>query len=275
MSNFARHPFHLVDESPWPILARVARFNVFIRILGFFLFGKSLFLGICVFILAVLMFRWWGDISVEATYQGFHLRVIELGLRWAVVLFIAREVLFFASFFWRYFHASLAPEIVLGGVWPPKGVVAMDPLEIPLLNTVVLLSSGVTVTWTHKAVLTDDFFGTLVSLGGTIFLGIYFLGLQAIEYVECSFTLRDGTFGRTFFILTGFHGLHVLVGATFLGVSWLRLWGYNYSTDHHVGLEASIWYWHFVDVVWLFLYIFVYCWRQIFQDNIINMIYLQ
>jgi len=204
--------------------------------------------------------QWWRDVSREATYLGDHSKVVELGIRWGIVLFIVSEVFFFVSFFWAYFYSSLIPVSALGSSWPPIGVHAFNPLGVPLLNSLVLLSSGISVTWAHHALLARDGRSAIRGLSVTVILGVYFTCLQGLEYWEASFSFRDSIYGSVFFIATGFHGLHVLVGTKFLFVSARRLTIGHFSHRHHTGFEIAAWYWHFVDVVWLFLYIWVYIW---------------
>jgi cytochrome c oxidase subunit 3 len=181
-------------------------------------------------------------------------------LRWGMVLFIISEVFFFLSFFWAFFHSSLSPSPELGRVWPPIGVEAFDPFTVPLLNTIVLLSSGISVTWAHHALIAGDHDSAFQGLLFTVILGLYFTILQAIEYLEARFRIADRVYGSSFFIATGFHGLHVIVGTTFLVVCLIRVSRAHFSKSHHFGFEAAAWYWHFVDVVWLFLYISIYWW---------------
>lgn len=204
--------------------------------------------------------QWWRDISREGTFQGLHTQKVTTGLRWGMILFIVSEVLFFFSFFWAFFHRSLNATAEIGGCWPPIAIHPFNPFQIPLLNTAILLASGVTVTWAHHAILENFYTQTVQGLSLTIILGVYFSALQAVEYVEAPFSIADSVYGATFFVATGFHGLHVLIGSTFLAVCLVRLTKAHFSSDHHIGLEAAIWYWHFVDVVWLFLYATIYWW---------------
>jgi cytochrome c oxidase subunit 3 len=177
-----------------------------------------------------------------------------------MVLFILSEVAFFAAFFWGFFHSSLGPAVEVGSAWPPLGVFVLDTFSVPLLNTVVLLSSGVRATWAHHSLLAGRKPGVLSGLLLTVLLGAYFTYLQILEYAGSCFTISDGVYGSCFYLATGFHGLHVLVGSAFLSVCLLRAALNRFSVGHHVGLEAAVWYWHFVDVVWLFLFSFVYWW---------------
>lgn len=260
MSNLIRHPYHMVDESPWPLVRAFGGFFVTSGIL-FWFHARSLilfFLGIL--ILALVIVQWWRDIAREGCLQGLHTSITELGLRWGMALFIVSEIFFFVSFFWAFFHRSLTPTIEVGSLWPPIGILAFNPFQVPLLNTIVLLSSGVRVTWAHHALIEANFSQTQQGLGLTVILGVYFTALQAIEYYEASFTFADRVYGSTFYLATGFHGLHVLVGTAFLIVCYFRHINIEYRAAHHFGFEAAAWYWHFVDVVWLFLYLTIYWW---------------
>ena len=194
------------------------------------------------------------------TFTGNHTTIVQKGLNLGFILFVASEVMFFVSIFWAYFHSSLAPTVDLGSVWPPAGIEPLNPFEIPLLNTILLLSSGATVTYAHHSLIQGNRAGTIYGLIATILLAIAFTSLQGYEYVNAGFTIADSAYGSTFFIATGFHGLHVLIGTIFLLVSLFRIISYHFTDHHHVGLEVSILYWHFVDIVWLFLYIAVYLW---------------
>jgi cytochrome c oxidase subunit 3 len=260
MSTHRNHPYHLVDQSPWPIVGAGAAFVLVSGLVQWFhLYNVSLLvLGLIVILLVII--QWWRDVSREGAYQGLHTQVVTLGLRWGIVLFIVSEVLFFVSFFWAFFHRSLSPAIEIGIDWPPKGIRVFNPLQIPLLNTAVLLASGVTVTWAHHALMEHNYTQAFQGLFITVLLGVYFTILQGYEYIEAPFRIADSAYGSCFFIATGFHGLHVLIGTTFLGVCMYRLWINHFSRAHHFGFEAAAWYWHFVDVVWLFLYLSIYWW---------------
>nr|UBN09004.1 cytochrome c oxidase subunit 3 [Panesthia tryoni tryoni] len=260
MSSHNNHPFHLVDKSPWPLTGAIGALITMTGLIKWFhLYNNQLiFIGFTIMILT--MIQWWRDIVREGTYQGLHTKFVTKGLRWGMILFIVSEVFFFISFFWAFFHSSLSPTIEIGSLWPPTGIQPFNPLQIPLLNTAILLSSGVTVTWAHHGLLENNYNQTFQGLFLTIILGIYFTALQAYEYLEASFTIADSVYGSTFFMATGFHGLHVIIGTTFLLTCFLRHLFYHFSSNHHFGFEAAAWYWHFVDVVWLFLYISIYWW---------------
>nr|ARH54421.1 cytochrome c oxidase subunit 3 [Lasioderma redtenbacheri] len=260
MSAHKNHSYHLVDYSPWPILGA---FSAMIMMTGlikwFHNFNNSLFL-IGMFITMLIMFQWWRDITREGTFQGHHSFIVTMGLRWGMILFIVSEVFFFVSFFWGFFHSSLSPTIEIGMNWPPKGIIPFNAFQIPLLNTLILLTSGLTVTWAHHSLMENNYQQTTQGLALTILLGIYFTMLQAYEYIESPFTIADSVYGSTFFMATGFHGLHVIIGTTFLIVCLIRHLKNHFSPIHHFGFEAAAWYWHFVDVVWLFLYVSIYWW---------------
>lgn len=268
MSNIVRHPFHLVDESPWPILRSLGAFYITTGFLKWFSVNSIDLFLLGIFIIIIIIFQWWRDISFEGTFQGLHSRIVELGLRWGILLFIVSEIFFFLSFFWAFFHRRLAVRVELAGYWPPLGIVTFNCFSIPLLNTIILLSSGVSVTWAHHALIAGNHYKTQQGLLVTIILGLYFTFLQSFEYIEASFSIADRVYGASFFIATGFHGLHVIVGTTFLVVCYFRLLKTHFSVIHHFGFEAAAWYWHFVDVVWLFLFITIYWWGGKFRNSI-------
>lgn len=275
MSHYLQHPYHLVDESPWPLLRSLGALMLTSGLVKWFhWYSPSLFLvGSGVTLL--IIFQWWRDIGHEGSLQGLHSSMVELGLRWGMLLFIVSEVFFFLSFFWAFFHRRLAPSPEIGSSWPPLGTLPFNPFQVPLLNTIILLSSGVTVTLAHHALLKGSHSYAIQGLCVTVALGLVFTALQALEYLEASFSIADSSYGSTFFIATGFHGLHVIVGTTFLLVCSLRCNRCVFSPAHHFGFEAAAWYWHFVDVVWLFLYITIYWWGRLFLGSILITFYLQ
>nr|YP_009434624.1 cytochrome oxidase subunit 3 [Dorcadia ioffi]ATF28033.1 cytochrome oxidase subunit 3 [Dorcadia ioffi] len=258
MSN--NHSFHLVDYSPWPITGALGAMSMTLGMIMWFHQYNMLLMNFGLMITILTMYQWWRDITREGTYQGIHTLVVSKGLRWGMILFIVSEILFFFSFFWSFFHNSLSPSIELGNMWPPMNISAFNPFQIPLLNTAILLSSGITITWAHHSLLENNHKQTIYSLSLTIILGIYFSILQWYEYMEAPFTISDSVYGSSFFLATGFHGLHVIIGTLFLLICLIRLNMYHFSSSHHFGFEAAAWYWHFVDVVWLFLYISIYWW---------------
>ena len=354
-----KHPYHLVNVSPWPFLITL---SLLAFMVGFVMYFHQFTSGASIMLLGLItlvfvMICWFRDIVREGTFEGHHTQLVQRGLKVGMILFIISEVCFFFSFFWAFFHSSLSPAIQIGGIWPPKGITVFNPWEIPLLNTLILLTSGVSVTWAHYAIrsefvsfvatkfsvikyfahylqqpfATKPFFRSyvlglhnikstikreylvdtlntlnfiipfstslknyqtfrafleptnelksinqfqyfygiyfkrsrhslLLALGVTVFLGILFTLIQFFEYKHAAFTIADSIYGSTFYLTTGFHGLHVLVGTIFLIVCFFRMYSYHFTTTHHVGLESAIWYWHFVDVVWLGLYISIYHW---------------
>lgn len=256
------HPFHLVDYRPWPILGAFSAITAIIGIIKWFHFSNNNLFILRNLILLIIIIQWWRDVVRERTFQGHHTYIVSLGLRWGIILFITSEVFFFIRFFWSFYHRSLAPSIELGILWPPKGIIPFNPNEIPLLNTIILLSSGLRITWTHHSIIENNFNQRIQRLLITIFLGFYFTILQGIEYLEAPFTIADSAYGRTFFISTGFHGLHVIIGSSFLIICFIRLYNNHFRNSHHFGFEAAAWYWHFVDVVWLFLYLSIYWWGR-------------
>lgn len=262
MSTHSNHSFHLVDYSPWPLTGAIGAFTTVAGLVKWFHQYEINLLILGTLITILTIYQWWRDISREGTFQGLHTYSVTIGLRWGIILFIISEVFFFISFFWAFFHRSLSPAIELGSIWPPVGIIPFNPFQIPLLNTAILLASGVTVTWAHHSLIRGNHSQTTQGLVFTVILGVYFTILQAYEYIEAPFTIADAVYGSTFFVATGFHGLHVLIGTTFLFVCLLRHLNYHFSSYHHFGFEAAAWYWHFVDVVWLFLYISIYWWGR-------------
>nr|QYF07807.1 cytochrome c oxidase subunit III [Oribatula sakamorii] len=258
MSKF--NPFHLVDVSPWPILASNGALSLvlsgllLVNNITMKLFSMSLIM------LSFMAFCWWRDVHREASEQGNHSTMVMNGLKTGMVLFILSEVFFFVSFFWAFFHSSISPTVELGQMWPPMAIHSFNPMSIPLLNTILLLSSGVTVTWAHHEMLKSSFKKANLALGMTISLGLIFSMFQGFEYMEAPFSMADSTFGSSFFMATGFHGLHVIIGSTFLLISLYRFSKMINSKTHIIGFECAAWYWHFVDVVWLFLYSMIYWW---------------
>nr|YP_010297088.1 cytochrome c oxidase subunit III [Plator insolens]UMI39148.1 cytochrome c oxidase subunit III [Plator insolens] len=254
------HPYHIVDISPWPLLVGSGVLGVMIGMVKMFLFVEVDLVVSSFFFLFVLMFFWWRDVVRESTFQGFHTSMVLSGLMVGMILFIVSEIFFFISFFWGFFHSSLSPTIELGVMWPPQGVSPFNPFQVPLLNTVILLASGVTITWCHQLLSSNNMEYALKSLMMTWLLGLYFLMLQGFEYYMASFGISDSVFGSVFFMATGFHGFHVIVGTVFLLSMWFRMMNKHFSYSHYFGFEAAAWYWHFVDVVWLFLFSVIYWW---------------
>jgi len=256
----SNHSFHIVDQRPWPLIAALGAIIITSGITSWFYTFNPLLIIIGLTTLLFTTYQWWRDISRERTFQGLHSLIVTKGMRWGIILFITSEVLFFFSFFWAVFHRSLSPVNEIGLLWPPHGIEIFNPLQVPLLNTIILLSSGVTVTWAHHSLIEKNYPQTLQGISLTVLLGLYFTALQGFEYIEASFSISDSAYGSTFFIATGFHGLHVIIGTSFLFICLIRHLFNHFSSYHHFGFEAAAWYWHFVDVVWLFLYISIYWW---------------
>ena len=251
------HPYHMVAPSPWPVLGAAA---VLVLAAGAIVFmhdgGPWIMLaGLCA--LLYVMFRWWADVVREAQDGHSHNAIVRIGLRYGMALFILTEVMFFSGFFWAFFTASLFPA---GGTWPPKGVEVLEPFDWPLLNTFILLSSGATLTWAHHGLIEDYRRDLVRGLTATIALGITFTLIQAYEYSHAAFGFTEGIYPTTFYMATGFHGFHVIIGTIFLTVCLVRAVKGHFKPDQHVGFEAAAWYWHFVDVVWLFLFFSIYWW---------------
>ena len=261
-SQFQAHPFHLVSPSPWPLYTCISLLTLTTAgvstMHGFY--NPEYFLYAAFISLVSSMSFWFRDVVSEATYLGNHTLAVQKGLNMGIALFIVSEGLFFLAIFWAFFHSALSPTVELGAQWPPMGVEAINPFELPLLNTVILLSSGVTVTYAHHCLIQGNRSGALYGLLSTVLLAVVFTLFQAIEYSVSSFTISDGTFGSCFYFGTGFHGLHVIIGTAFIAVGLWRTLAYHSTENHHLGLESSILYWHFVDVVWLFLFISIYYW---------------
>ena len=290
-----KHPYHLVDPSPWPAIGALGAFLLFFGgVIGMHpglfteLFAEifkpetakalsasseAFFKGVGWWIVApgfviifAVMYWWWSDVIVES--RTYHTAVVQLGLRYGMILFIASEVLFFAAFFWAFFDASIfysSPEMpgrteANGGMWPPKGVHVIPPFDLPFMNTLILLLSGTTVTWAHHSILEGNQRDAVRGLLLTVILGLCFTAIQAFEYFHAPFGFRDNIYSSTFFLATGFHGFHVIVGTIFLTVMLMRAMRGDFTPKQHFGFEAAAWYWHFVDVVWLFLFTCIYVW---------------
>lgn len=285
------HDYHLVDPSPWPLVGSIAAFVMAVGAVAwmrtadggiFGIQGPWLFFAGIAGILAT-MFGWWRDVVVEGEFKRTHTPVVQLHMRYGMILFIASEVMFFVAWFWAYFDVSLFPAAVrevsdglqvgvvarnevTGGQWPPvptgdgRFESTFNPWELPLLNTLILLTSGTTVTWAHHALQQGDRRGLIWGLGLTVLLGIIFTALQAYEYSHAAFQFSGHIYGSVFFMATGFHGFHVIIGTIFLTVIFFQALAGHFTPKQHFGFEAAAWYWHFVDVVWLFLFVSIYVW---------------
>jgi cytochrome c oxidase subunit III len=277
-SDEVKHDYHLVEPSAWPLVGSVGAFIMAVGAIIYFqtlkggtapdaglhIFGM-VFSGPWVLIGGTLiviytMIGWWRDVTIESVEKGDHTPVVKLHLRYGMILFIASEVMFFVAWFWAYFNTALFPTAHNLTTWPPATVQTFDPWHLPLLNTLILLTSGTTVTWAHHAVQTGDRNGTLWGLALTIILGMIFTCVQVYEYTIAPFAFSGGIYGATFFMATGFHGFHVVVGTIFLIICFFRALAGHFTPERHFGFEAAAWYWHFVDVVWLFLFAAIYVW---------------
>jgi cytochrome c oxidase subunit III len=267
------HDYHLVDPSPWPAVGGASAFILAIGAVNWMHGGNWLIMALGFALVFYTMFMWWRDVIREA-HAGDHTPVVSLHLRYGMIMFIASEVMFFVAWFWAFFDASLFTDeaiqasrvAVTGGVWPPAGTKIFDPWHLPLVNTLILLTSGTTVTWAHHALLNNDRQGLKWGLIATVALGALFTSVQAYEYAHAQFAFsREGEgniYGSTFFMATGFHGFHVLIGTIFLLVCLFRAMKGHFTPQQHFGFEAAAWYWHFVDVVWLFLFSCIYVWAS-------------
>ena len=264
MAGAKTHSYHILNPSSRPLMMSMAVLILAAGAIGWMHktdWGMpAFFAGLAA--VAAMFFLWWKDVVHEAN-TGDHTPVVQLHHRYGMILFIASEVMFFVAWFWAYFNAALYPSMHegIGGVWPPKGIELLDPFVFPLLNTLILLLSGTSVTWAHHALLNNDRKGLINGLTITVLLGLIFTGLQAWEYSMAPFPFSGGgVYSSTFFLATGFHGFHVIVGTTFLFVCLIRAIKGHFTPERHFGFEAAAWYWHFVDVVWLFLFVCIYWW---------------
>ena len=261
-SHAPQHDYHLVDPSPWPFIMSM---SAFVMAIGGIMYmhdgGPWVFFVGLTGVLYVFL-AWWRDVVREAEHEGHHTPVVQLHLRYGMVLFIASEVMFFVAWFWAFFAPALYPETHNLTQWPPEGIETFDPWHLPLINTLILLTSGTTVTWAHHALQHGDRKGLIRGLVLTVLLGALFTCVQAYEYGHAAFEFSGNIYGAVFYMATGFHGFHVLVGTIFLIVCLIRAANGHFKPDHHFGFEAAAWYWHFVDVVWLFLFCCIYVWGR-------------
>ncbi len=261
MAATKNHDYHILPPDPWPIIGASGAlaltgggvmwmhdnpYGMFVTLAG-------------LLVVVVTMISWWSN-TIREAHAGDHTPVVQLHLRYGMILFIASEVMFFLAWFWAFFDASLFPHTAIGGVWPPEGIEVLDPWGYPLLNTLILLCSGTTVTWAHHSLINGDREGLKLGLLLTILLGLVFTSVQAYEYAHAPFAFKGSIYGATFYMATGFHGFHVIVGTIFLIVCLVRAHQGHFTPRQHFGFEAAAWYWHFVDVVWLFLFVSIYVW---------------
>ena len=268
------HDHHLVNPSPWPLLFSI---TVLITALGAVGTIHGTYIGQVMFglglpSLSIVLYKWWKDIVTEAIRDNCHTEIVKKGLRLAMAGLILSETMFFFGFFWSFFKAWLFPVYAFDNLipgkllnWPPSDIPKLDPWSIPLLNTVILLLSGCTLTWSHYSLINNDNRTTIRMLGATIVLGIIFSTFQAIEYMHTGFSFHEtgekAIYSSNFYMITGFHGLHVIVGTVFLIICLIRAKKNQLSPDNHIGFECAAWYWHFVAVIWLLLFVFLY-WRS-------------
>ncbi len=260
--NFQFFPYHLVETSPWPIVLSFSLLNLAIGAVMYMqgYYSGDLMLDIGFILTLGCMAFWFRDVGNEATLGGHHTKQVRKGLEIGFLLFVVSEVFAFLSIFWAFFHASLSPSIEIGGVWPPQGITPLNPFAIPLLNTILLVSSGAFVTYGHHAIINGNRKDALRGLELTVLFAVLFTFLQYLEYANSPFSIADSVFGSAFYCSTGLHGIHVLVGTIFILVQLIRVINYYITNTHHQGCESAILYWHFVDIVWLFLFIAVYYW---------------
>lgn len=248
--------FHVLRLRLWPLIIRGAVFIRFIRLYISIKIGFNLL----ILIVILVILSWFKDVRRESDLLIEHRFLNNIFFKSGIILFIASEVIFFVSFFWCYFDFVLVVDFELGGIWPPKGIQSINPFSIPLLNTLILLSSGVLITWTHFSILNNDWFFSVITLRITLVLGLYFLFIQYQEYIDATYTFISRGYGRIFFLATGFHGFHVILGCILILARLIRIIILSCDSLSHYNFEFSAWYWHFVDVVWLFLYLFIYWW---------------
>lgn len=259
------HTYHMVTPSPWPFLISLAALSITLSAVMYMHSYLNGFFGLIVgfFNFLVIISLWWRDVIRESTFQGYHTKKVQYGLKLGFILFLISEVMFFFAFFWAFFHSSLAPAVELGCVWPPYGIITFNPLQVPFLNTCILLLSGATITFTHHSLIVKDYESVFLGFSETLFCAILFTLFQLDEYLTSPFAISDGIYGSVFYMITGLHGSHVIIGTIFIAVSFVRFLRRHFTINHHLGFEFAAWYWHFVDVVWLYVYIMIYWWGSI------------
>lgn len=258
--------FYVSGNSQWPFLISMLLFMLTTSTVAYMHYYRYALFVMCLSFICLIIVAslWWWDLIIETQTFSIYTPLIQRNLKIGMILFILSEVFFFFSFFWAFFHSSLSPSIAIGGIWPPEYFMeinkVIDPWDIALVNTAFLLTSGLLVSWGHSSIrlkeMEDAFFGLFFCL----FCASFFTGWQVYEYYYENLLLCDGIYGSCFFMLTGFHGIHVICGSIFLIVCTIRLRFNHFDDGRHVGLDCAVWYWHFVDIVWILLYIFVYVW---------------
>nr|QJF58147.1 cytochrome c oxidase subunit 3 [Adelges tsugae] len=255
-------PYFILNMSPWPIIMSMNIFNLMISNLMMMNYKINIMMMLNIMTMMTISILWWRDIIRESTFQGNHNFYTMNLIKFSMMLFIISELFLFISFFWNFLHNSLAPSIELGLNWPPKNIKFFNPMMIPLLNTIILLTSSFSITLTHFFLLNNKIKNSKMYMKLTIMLSVYFLLLQMFEYNQATFTFSDSIFGSSFYIATGFHGIHVIIGTIFLIINLIRMIYMQMSFIHHISFELAAWYWHFVDIIWLFLYITIYWWNN-------------
>ncbi len=271
-----QHPFHLVKPSPWPFLTAWLLMSNVLNLVSYlhdwnqtncptyfcYIFSFIFWIRLVPFILLVItLYYWFGDIIAESMYEGQHTKKVQKGIKIGFFLFLVSEAMFFFGLFWAFFHYSLVPSVHVGGIWPPYGIETPSPYGIALLNTTILISSGVSITWAHRAIVAGIRKDSLHALLVTIIYAFYFLFMQYLEYVYfLNFNINDSVYGSIFYTLTGFHGFHVILGTLSLIIAFVRQYNYHFLVENHLGFEITAWYWHFVDIIWILVYLIVYLW---------------
>ena len=254
--------FHVLEPSLWPFFLA---FGLFFFVTGIAFSMHYVVTGYYILIIGLLILIvtsifWLTDISREAVVIGYHTKIVRQGIKLGFLFFIASEIMLFFGFFWAFFHSALCPSVEVGSLWPPSGLRVIPVFEFPLFNTFILIISGFSVTWVHRAISLGSFKNAVDGFAITIVLGLFFVFLQGLEYYEATFNLQDGVYPSAFFLLTGLHGCHVIIGVCFLFACFMSLLSNHFLTNHYLRLVFAIWYWHFVDIVWILLFISVYCW---------------
>ena len=256
------HLFHLVNNSVWPFFVAFGGFFL-VSGLGFFMHRIPygfFFLSFGFIFLLICAYYWFNEVIKEAVIEGYHTKVVRIGLKNGFYLFLTSEIMLFFGFFWAFFHSSICPAVEIGHHWPPYGIFIIKTWHYPFYNTLLLIISGFAVTWTHQAMALGNFKNCIDGVLTAIFLGLIFIILQSIEYYEADYSIIDGVYGSVFYMLTGLHGSHVIIGIIFLIICFLRLISNHFTTQHYMGLIFAIWYWHFVDIIWIIVFLTVYFW---------------